>query len=519
MDYKEQFINQHCKKEQTKISYLRTLKMFTQYENRPSCKKDLFNFNDEQLENALRKALQGINENSITTHISIISQYIKWANKMELRTITGNFANTINNVKKDLIENGYSYYANKLLSREEIYKLITTENDKQKLSIVLLLFEGIDGNEHSEIIAIKQNDFTLGSQELKLRERKILVPMDLIITLDLASKEDKVERIINTKNSKTYLRYKQNEYVIKAVERDDIKGDNPSRQIVPSRLSDLRDRLNNENLTPNIIKDSGLCYYLSLLEWKKGELSLEDYAKVAKRYDNKDYKSYSSLLYIRRLYQSYKETHNVKFPIINEELEEIIDEILSYEVSIPENAGHKKKSKKLADKAKEERHRDIDKLKQPDKKLGDKGELIIERYLRWKYKNDKTENVANKCIGYDLEVMSSEYDHMCIEVKSTRVITDRIQIYISNHELKKAKEQGENYYLYILYFKEEKAKELYVIQNPIKVLNFENHIEFLIKEVGNRESYIVNLLHLINIDIKLLSQYEEKEFVGYLREV
>jgi len=153
----------------------------------------------------------------------------------------------------------------------------------------------------------------------------------------------------------------------------------------------------------------------------------------------------------------------------------------------------------------------------PDPEIGSLGENIVEAYLKWKYKNSKIANETKKNIGYDFDVIKEHGIYECIEVKSTKNLYTKIQIYITTKELKTALKQGDSYYLYIVAFVDRQATVLYSIQNPAKLLNLTEYVNNLKKIDFNASSYIYPLQHLINANSSTIKKYEDKKFKEYIK--
>lgn len=105
------------------------------------------------------------------------------------------------------------------------------------------------------------------------------------------------------------------------------------------------------------------------------------------------------------------------------------------------------------------------------KDLGNKGEKIVEQYLRKKYNSNRVIKKPNDSAGYDFDVDIPGVGKY-IEVKITH--TKKHHFYISHNEIKTAKEKGQDYHIYLICLNNNRSGTIYIIQNPFSTLALSN---------------------------------------------
>ena len=132
------------------------------------------------------------------------------------------------------------------------------------------------------------------------------------------------------------------------------------------------------------------------------------------------------------------------------------------------------------------------------KDLGNKGEKIVEQYLRRKYNTKRVIKNPDDSAGYDFDV-----DIPCvgkyIEVKITH--TKKHHFYISHNEIKTAKEKGQDYHIYLICLDNNRSGTIYIIQNPFSTLALSNIF-------GTTNSNEIASLRIETVEVKI-TNFEE----------
>lgn len=227
----------------------------------------------------------------------------------------------------------------------------------------------------------------------------------------------------------------------------------------------------------------------------------------------------------KKLYDEYRECFTqdvIKTP----ELLNIYKEIMAYEIDdlrFNLNKGKSKQEKASEERSDRENESDDDGARgysEPDPELGALGEEVVEKYLKWKFKDVTVNNETRNNIGYDLAVITpKETENLCVEVKSTRHVKKIVQFHITSHELEIANKRKNNYYLYIVYFTDNSPINLYIIENPIETLEVKHYIENSLENKPKKDVSIIATRFIVSIDTDLLKRFEDKDFQYYIREV
>jgi hypothetical protein len=503
--YKKQFVDSKTDiNESTRNDYLKNLQHFEKFENNPKFSTDLFNFNDDQLFEAIYSMFKGKSPKSVDTIMSSIKQYIEWALKNDLRKDrSDSYKDIIEKVTERLSIENYKNKVKNMLSYEQIVAIAGEYSLKQSSAALLLMFEGVEGKEDCELFKLEKDNIK-GNVLSLCTGRKITVTNSTIKILNDVINQKQYTRRVKTKRSIS-MELKESNYIFTTLLGD--KKSSTGKYLINNRLSRI---LKNHNANSNDIKDSGQCFYLSLIETiKKSRVDTEDYAKVIMRFGNKPTRV--SVHTLKNIYEEYRKVHNISINTTSD-LIEIYNELITYNVEFM----NKKTLSNRFDKAKNgrsEREKRGNFYSEPDPALGKYGKNIIFKYLNTKY--EKVADIADETqngVGYDFDFIDKKTGHYkCIEVKTTRTMNTTFQIYMTINEVKTAAEEGDNNYLYILYCKDKENMHLYIIQNPLLYFGL---LEYYtkIKEAHVNECSIVPIQFRINCETKKIGLYEDLNF-------
>jgi hypothetical protein len=273
--------------------------------------KDIFNFTYEQLEDAL-KSLQAKSYGSISRMISTISQYYFWANNKGLVSTKIDYSDLF---FEDKISSYVWTHAIKhaYVSREEMYDICDKFVNAIDRATAILPFEGIKGEELSEMINLKYSDINFNTGETILTDlhgntRQIIITnkRTFDILKEAQSQDVYLKKNGNAIGKTTTSVIIDSPYVIKKtinLNPDNLKGTEYSEdeKVTAGYLEAkftrfFKDKYNSRGqvineafinlpfLNINNIFKSGFFEFCHNLEIEKGVLSTNDYLSICQRY-------------------------------------------------------------------------------------------------------------------------------------------------------------------------------------------------------------------------------------------
>ena len=250
--------------ENTVVNYRYVLAKIYQYEERFG--KDVCDFNYKDLD-VLFHGLNAKSVQSIAYQVSVIQKYIKFCieegfsnnsiNYATLSTFSGsNLEVYVNTIWKE----------KRIMSREDIYKTIIEETENAQDGVIFsLLFEGVHGEELSELINLRQQDVDELNNRLKLvdkydNKREIVVPGECISIIKDALDQSEYEKTIVSDEGRVYSEttiLKDSDHVLKLSQRKKSK-DQITAQAIRQRFKKIKDYYKNPYLTPSSVRLSGM---------------------------------------------------------------------------------------------------------------------------------------------------------------------------------------------------------------------------------------------------------------------
>lgn len=247
--------------------------------------KDLYNFNLVEI----GKALQNTNpysNNVVKSYLRFISRYISWSIKTGLRednvnpirTVDSDWANQFVASKK--IHYSFSEFL-ELLKNPILY-------NSQDKAFLFLMFEGLMGEQFSELRELTINDINWEENKIFIKSRNQYINI---------SKEC-MEYLEKAVNEKTYYNYNSktkdfNErellpspYVFKTTKSPrSTEGQMVGMSMLYTRLHALKEILDLQYLTPNAIKQSGMIKMAVDLFKEDGVLGYDQFAVIGDKYN------------------------------------------------------------------------------------------------------------------------------------------------------------------------------------------------------------------------------------------
>ncbi|OLN22552.1 hypothetical protein BTO30_09625 [Domibacillus antri] len=141
-----------------------------------------------------------------------------------------------------------------------------------------------------------------------------------------------------------------------------------------------------------------------------------------------------------------------------------------------------------------------------NKEKGEKGERLALAYLENNYKQVRSvSHIASK--GYDIEVLCEKTNTILgFEIKTS--VTEN-KFFITYNELGKANRMKDNYFLFFIYFQEDKNESYaYIIQNPLQELQ----IDFLklTEPIQTDKATVIPSQFRISMDLEYLEKLDKK---------
>jgi site-specific recombinase XerD len=268
-------------------------------------KKDIFEFNSKKQILDLISVLDCSTVKSIITKWSPILRYIKWS-------ILEGYADPIiyglfNVSKDDLLSNvsKIKFKRRFINNREELYELTDKCVNKQDAVILVLLYEGIDGIKHTELINLKEKDCKYSNNTILINRKNpriIIIPEKSMQIIKEACEEIKYyKKNGESYNSKcSYFNIPKSDYVIKKTGRK--LNSKISSMVINSRIMKIAKYTDKLFLSPKSILQSGMINKCKELESEKNFLTPDDYRKIYEEF-NMNYKNWYNL---KDMYMEYK---------------------------------------------------------------------------------------------------------------------------------------------------------------------------------------------------------------------
>jgi site-specific recombinase XerD len=446
--------------------------------------KDFFMFTQKDMDQLFERIIPTKKPKAFISNISKYRDYLEWAIAKGLTKQKVNFKKYNRDYVMNLSNKNIVIPFARL---EEILNSPKIHN-AQDAVILALLFEGVDGKGHKEVVGLKQLDDVTEST-IKIRNEQGVVQREILVrkkTIDLIQKASSQEDYyyVNSKSEPII----KNDYVLRVPGTDRDVTSPISPVTINTRLRKIGiDIFGSPELqNPYNFSNSGLLFYLMVVEKHLGQnLTKEHYYKVAKRFKAKPGKGFK--FNIEQKYKDYKKRNLVSVTDItlDEELKEIAESILETELTEQDL----KELKLLAnnDNHEDDEHDEDDEdddWVQEDKERGTKGENFVLSELIKTYgeSNVKLKSGKDDSAGYDIKVTLPD-QVLRIEVKTTTSI--RNPFYISIRQLKRAKRYKEQYYIYwVLMDKKDNPLYALVIPNPIETLNI--NLDFIFRKEKNK---------------------------------
>ncbi|MDQ6600741.1 phage lytic cycle repressor MrpR family protein [Bacillus salipaludis] len=282
--------------EKEKMEYLKTIPEKTRivykfalcrsFDTEEVSGKDLYNFTSEEIKDALINADHST-LNSIKLTFNVFESYIDWAIK------TGKVHSNINparSIKRDELK---TYLSKKkiLFSKCEIVGMQRKMVNAQDKIILQLLFEGVNGHGHSEILNLTKTDIDWTNCELHLKddkygERKNVKVSETCINL---IKEAIEQTRYQNKNGTSIgnnpeLPLIKNHYILRSATTRVQNYNRADKHLIYRRISTIAKFFGYQYLTAKNIEKSGMIAMAVNLFKTRNKLKTEELSMIANQF-------------------------------------------------------------------------------------------------------------------------------------------------------------------------------------------------------------------------------------------
>jgi integrase len=260
--------------------------------------KDLYDFEDSELESFIENQLKPKTKESARTYCNVLSSYIQWA-------IENKYSSQLVNPIRRRQEYFYNFVQeNKLYinvhEKDDILRMLLNRQDG---FIIQGLWEGIQGNQVCELVNLKVTDINPEEKTIILRDNKGNITRVLTDvedkTIDMALLANKEEEYYKrngevdfSSNVKEVARLPKSEYVLKGTKTNPKGGGKKiSHYTVYNRLDMIKSLEEFEEYadaltTKNIVR-SGMIYMAMKLLKRDGKLERKQIEEICERFGMK----------------------------------------------------------------------------------------------------------------------------------------------------------------------------------------------------------------------------------------
>ena len=273
----------------TQTLYRKLLSKFGAYEANVS--RDLNTFTIDEI-GKLLYWYSPKSRNSASTALSVIKMYRSFSVREGYTSFNLDFSRLIGDSDINMFLNRKALPLSYLKSQEEFYEIVNHLENYQDSIILILLWNGVDGFKHSEIVNLRVDncDFVNNKINIVDENNNLLRKID-VVPKDMSYIKDATEEIIYKKgNGKakgkcTSRELIKNEYVLRVpVSKShplDMKID---PQVIDTRMKRIKEWCDKTHLSPQNIVTSRVMIYLNKLEQENGQLTHNDFDEANKKF-------------------------------------------------------------------------------------------------------------------------------------------------------------------------------------------------------------------------------------------
>lgn len=287
-DIKNRFLSNYSNAN-TQTLYRKLLSKFGAYE--AQINRDLYTFSLNEISDLLFW-YSPKSRNSASTALSVIKMYRSFAVRESYTNMNLDFSRLVGDSDISMFLNRKALPQSYLKSEDEFYAIVNHLENYQDAVILILLWNGIDGFKHSEIVNLKVKDCDFDNNIIRITDENGETIREVEVTAkEMAFIKDTTEEIIYKKgNGKakgkcTSRDLIKNDYVLRVpVSKShpwDVKID---AQVIDTRMKRIKEWCDKAHLSPQNIVTSRVMLYLQYLEDKNGQLTHVDFEEANKRF-------------------------------------------------------------------------------------------------------------------------------------------------------------------------------------------------------------------------------------------
>lgn len=287
-DIKNKFLSNYSNVN-TQTLYRKLLSKFGAYEK--SVDKDLYQFDVEEIGNLLYW-YSPKSRNSASTALSVIKMYRSFSVREGFTTIHLDFSRLIGDNDINMFLNRKALPYSYLKSEQEFYEIVNHLENYQDAIILILLWNGIDGFKHSEIVNLKVGNCDFEHNRIVILDQN----NNLVREVEMSQKDmnyvkDATEEVIYKKgNGKakgkcTSRELIKNDYVLRVpVSKSHAYNAKIDAQVIDTRMKRIKEWCDKIHLSPQNIVTSRVMIYLSEIEDRNGILTHGDFEDANKKF-------------------------------------------------------------------------------------------------------------------------------------------------------------------------------------------------------------------------------------------
>lgn len=282
---KNRFLETYDKAD-TRVTYGRILK--NSYYTEDQLGKDLYDFNRDEIKGVLFVCAPYSMDVS-KTNAAAIRSYINWAIKEGYRM---NNLNPLDGIGSEWYKQFVDKSKETIYSASKIKYIVSKCMNYQDSVIVQLLFEGVGGEGHEELLNLEENHINFETGELELYDkdnssRKLRVSDECLRLIRGALNETKYikkngEFSPNTKSTETNLA--NNNFVLKTSLTQNKGIGKGGKDLIFRRITTLSKCFGLEYFKPKSIRFSGMLYEAKKIVDRDGVLEKQQYEKFCPRF-------------------------------------------------------------------------------------------------------------------------------------------------------------------------------------------------------------------------------------------
>lgn len=293
LELKRRFLNNYSNKK-TMVLYDNVLEKCSNTEEK--FEKNVYEFNRDEFEE-LWASFRSTSWKHINKVVSIFRQFVDFANDEGYVPTKINYVNMFSG--RDLIKYVSPFaIKDKIISYDKLIELQENCMNPQDEVIFALLFEGVKGKGHEEILNLKKTDVDYDNNILTLTRNdgsvRRLNVSERTIEIIREANEDPIGSkeyyfsnglTAETSDKKSKSNLVDNDYIIRPSLRGDNNKNEPSELInIINRVKKISDFHGNQFLNPTNIWTAGMVHMAKTIKQEKGDLDIEDWKEITIRF-------------------------------------------------------------------------------------------------------------------------------------------------------------------------------------------------------------------------------------------